>query len=114
MVLQSELDSGQSPCNLARNECLAALWRFMVKKNAAANKHSVGFAVIHALKMRRSLRHAVGAPGMKRRVLFLWRLRGTKHLGVTGVIEAGRGVSLRVDAQCVGHSHRYHSHSVSR
>src|SRR3989338_10887185 len=61
LLLQAELDAGNSAADFTRHKLQAAARRLMIEKNTAAGEQTIAFAIIGCDVMRKSLRDTVRA-----------------------------------------------------
>src|SRR5256885_6095036 len=88
-ILQAGANPRQRTGDLARNEGLTPLRRFVVEEDAVARIQAVGLAIVHADPMRVELGDAVGRARIKRGGFALWGLLSfAEHFRRRGLVEA--------------------------
>src|SRR5579859_6521622 len=78
-LLQTKLNSSQTASDFSSYESLSAQRRFVVEKNSVRDEHSIRFAIVDGIPVRRNLAHRVGTPGMKLGLFVLRRSSGAEH-----------------------------------
>src|SRR5260370_14712703 len=94
-VLTARGDASDGAGDLARYECFASAWRFVVEQNAVGGKHAVRLAVVDDNPVSKDLRYAVGTAMVEWGLFGLGRRRAPKQLRRRRLVQANGRITVR-------------------